>query len=137
MPATRWSGTCAGVMQATCPVMAGASTSGGTVSSSLQRFKIAGDPFAGSTDPRTAGNGSIMRLAPVPLFYARHPQEAIEKSAESSRTTHGAQTAVDACRYLGALIVGALHGCSKEELLSSHYSPVPNYWKQHPLTPEI
>jgi ADP-ribosylglycohydrolase len=45
-----------------------------------------------------------MRLAPVPLFYARNPLEAIEKSAESSRTTHGALTAVDACRYLGALI---------------------------------
>jgi ADP-ribosylglycohydrolase len=110
---------------------------GGTVSSSLQRFKIAGDPFAGSTDPSTAGNGSLMRLAPVALFYARHLQEAIEKSAESSRTTHGAQTAGDACRYLGALLVGALHGCSKEELLSSHYSPVPNSWKQHPLMPEI
>ncbi len=57
-----------------------------------------------------------MRLAPVPLFYASQPQEALEKSAASSRTTHGAQTAVDACRYLGALIVGAVHGASKFEL---------------------
>jgi ADP-ribosylglycohydrolase len=73
----------------------------------------------------------------VPLFYAHDPRTAIEKSAESSRTTHGAQTAVDACRYLGALIVGALHGSSKEELLSPHYSPVPSYWKQHSLAPEI
>jgi ADP-ribosyl-[dinitrogen reductase] hydrolase len=110
---------------------------GGTVSTSLRRFEATGEPFAGSTEPGTAGNGSIMRLAPVPLFYARDPRAAIEKSAESSQTTHGAQTAVDACRYLGALIVGALHGSSKEELLSSYYSPVANYWQQNPLAPEI
>src|SRR5215472_13688229 len=91
---------------------------GNTVSSALRQFEATGSPLAGSTHPRTAGNGSIMRLAPVPLFYALNPREAIEKSAESSRTTHGAQTSVDACGYLGALIVGALHGHSKEELLS-------------------
>src|SRR2546425_9015983 len=53
---------------------------GMTVSASLRRFEATGNPFAGSTEPRTAGNGSIMRLAPVPLFYAHHPREAIEKS---------------------------------------------------------
>lgn len=110
---------------------------GGTVSSSLRRFETTGNPFAGSPEPRTAGNGSIMRLAPVPLFYANNPREAIEKSAASSRTTHGAPTAIDACRYLGALIVGALHGHSKEDLLSTHYSPIPGYWNEHPLVPEI
>ncbi len=106
---------------------------GVTVSSSLSLFEKTGNPFAGSTDPNTAGNGSIMRLAPVPLFYASHPLDALEKSAESSRTTHGAQTAVDACRYLGSLIVGAVRGASKEDLLSPFYSPIPNYWQQQPL----
>ncbi|MEO6893303.1 MAG: ADP-ribosylglycohydrolase family protein [Ktedonobacteraceae bacterium] len=110
---------------------------GGTVSSALRQFEHSGEPFAGPTDPGTAGNGSIMRLAPVPLFYARHSREAIEKSGESSRTTHGAAAAIDACRYLGALIVGALNGESKEILLSPSYSPVPNYWQEHPLVPEI
>ena len=71
-----------------------------------------------------------MRLAPVPMFYAAAPLQAIEKSGESSRTTHGAPEAVDACRYLGALIVGALKGIPKEELLTDHYSPVPGYWSQ-------
>lgn len=110
---------------------------GGTVSSSLRRFETTSDPCAGSTDPHTAGNGSIMRLAPVPLCYASNPREAIEKSGESSRTTHGAPTAIDACRYLGALIVGALNGHNKEHLLSPHYSSIPDSWKEHPLAPEI
>ena len=110
---------------------------GGTVRSALSRFETTGEPFSGSTDPHSAGNGSIMRLAPVPLFFAKDPKQAISMSGMSSRTTHGAQTAVDACRYLGALIVGALQAVCKKELLSDHYTPVPGYWKGHPLCAEI
>ncbi|MFW5878865.1 MAG: ADP-ribosylglycohydrolase family protein [Myxococcota bacterium] len=108
-----------------------------TVSKALSAFKESGDPFSGSTDPRTAGNGSVMRLAPVPLFFAASPRKAIEMSAQSSRTTHGARAAVDACRYMGGLIAGAVRGASKEELLSPSYSPVPDSWIRHPLAPEI
>jgi ADP-ribosylglycohydrolase len=110
---------------------------GGTVNEALLRFMETREPYPGSTDPHSAGNGSVMRLAPVPMFYAGCPQEAIERSAESSRTTHRALAAVDACRYLGGLLVGALNGVSKEELLSDHYSPVPGYWKRNPLVKEI
>jgi ADP-ribosylglycohydrolase len=110
---------------------------GGTVSSALVRFEASGEPFSGSTDPNSAGNGSIMRLAPVPLLYAQDPEQAILMSEESSRTTHGAQTAVDACRYLGGLIVGAVQGATKEDLLSVRYAPVMDYWLVHPLCSEI
>ena len=85
---------------------------GGTVGAALSRFETSGEPFSGSTDPRSAGNGSVMRLAPVPLFFAGDPAQALQMSGTSSRTTHGPQTAVDACRYLGALIVGAPAGCT-------------------------
>jgi ADP-ribosylglycohydrolase len=78
-----------------------------------------------------------MRLAPVPLAYACRPREAIEKSGESSLTTHSVAAAVDACRYLGALLVGAATGVRKEELLSERYSPVSGYWEENPLIPEI
>jgi ADP-ribosylglycohydrolase len=88
-------------------------------------------------DPCAAGNGSIMRLAPVPMFYARDPLEAINRSEESSRTTHGARTCRDGCRYFGALLVGALNGIAKEEFLSDHYGPVKGYWTKHPLGEEI
>ena len=69
----------------------------------------------------SAGNGSIMRLAPVPLFFANDTSAAIKLAAESSRTTHGAVEAVDACRLLAALIVGLLTGKGKEEILSADY----------------
>ncbi|MFA5191138.1 MAG: ADP-ribosylglycohydrolase family protein [Verrucomicrobiia bacterium] len=110
---------------------------GGTTRSALTQFEREHQPYCGSTDPFAAGNGSIMRLAPVPLFFASSPKEAIEKSAESSRTTHGASEAVDACRYLGALLVGAVRGASKDELLSERYSPVPDYWKHYVFLPAI
>jgi ADP-ribosyl-[dinitrogen reductase] hydrolase len=110
---------------------------GNTVRSALARFEQSGQPFAGSTNPYSAGNGSIMRLAPVPMLYAAEPQTAIKQSAESSRTTHGAPAAVDGCRYFGALLTGALRGVDKSVLLDTRYSPVANYWTAHPLAAEI
>jgi ADP-ribosyl-[dinitrogen reductase] hydrolase len=104
--------------------------------------------WCGSTDPRSAGNGSLMRLAPVPLFafarLKREPgrreaivREAIDLAAQSSRTTHGAAEAVDACRYFAGLLIGALEGRSREELLSGRFEPLPGLWDEQPLAPKI
>jgi ADP-ribosyl-[dinitrogen reductase] hydrolase len=89
-----------------------------TTCNALHRFERTREPYPGPDAPHTAGSGSLMRLAPVPIFYARHPELVLEKCAESSRTTHGSLQAVDACRYYGALLWGALHGQSKEVLLA-------------------
>lgn len=110
----------------------------GTVTrTALDIFARTDDPFAGPTDPHTAGNGSIMRLAPVPMFFAHNPSQAINYAGESSRTTHGARAAIDACRYLAGLIVGALHGVDKETLLRPYYCPDVDCWKKRPLVTEI
>jgi ADP-ribosylglycohydrolase len=71
------------------------------------------------------------------MFYAQDAEVAIEKSKDSSRTTHGAITAVDACRYFGSLLVGALNSTPKQVLLSRLFCPVEGYWDAAPLTPEI
>ena len=110
---------------------------GNTVSASLRRFQQNNDPYAGSEDSHSAGNGSIMRLAPVPLFFSAIPEQAIHQAGESSKTTHGAAEAVDSCRYLAGLIVGAVHGKAKEELLSAHFCPVPGLWDKAPLSPKV
>jgi ADP-ribosyl-[dinitrogen reductase] hydrolase len=93
---------------------------GSTVRSALTHFMQTRASNPGSTDPRTAGNSSLMRLAPVMLYYARQPQQAIQFAVESSRATHSAIEAVDACRYFAVLILSALNGVGKEELLSDH-----------------
>ena len=108
-----------------------------TTSRALSRFVETGNPYSGPTDAMSAGNGSLMRLAPVPMHFAGDPAEAITLSADSSRTTHGAEDAVDACRYFAGLLVGALRGVSKEELLSPLYCPVEGYWERNPLSPNV
>jgi ADP-ribosyl-[dinitrogen reductase] hydrolase len=110
---------------------------GNTTRDALLRFERSGEPWCGSEDDQAAGNGSIVRLAPVPMRYLATPVRAIELAAGSSRTTHGALVAVDACRYLAALIVGALGGATKEELLAERYAPAPGVWNARPLCSEV
>lgn len=110
---------------------------GGTTRQALAQYERSGKPFSGPSDANSAGNGSLMRLAPAPMFYAQKPEEAIFYSGESSRTTHGAPQAVDACRYYGGLLVGGLNGVLKEELLAPRYCPFPGFWQTHPLEPAI
>jgi len=90
---------------------------GGTTSSGLHRFLRTGDPFSGSPDPSSSGNGSIMRLAPVPMFFYPDIDQAVHYAAESSRTTHGARECIDACRLYAGMLVMALDGKAKDEIL--------------------
>ena len=110
---------------------------GSIVRGSLGRFKRTGQGFSGPRDPTTAGNGSLMRLAPVPLFFAADAELAIRMAGDSSRTTHQAPAAVDACRYFAALMLGAISGVSKNDLLSPRYSPVAGLWEREPLHPAV
>jgi len=89
---------------------------GATVASALRRFRETGEPFAGSSSPRSAGNGCIMRLAPVPMFFFPDIDAAERFAAESSRTTHGAAECLDACRLLARIILRALLGGPKDEV---------------------
>lgn len=97
---------------------------GMTVRTALDKFADTGEPYSGDTSPRTAGNGSLMRLAPVVLFAYPDIDTAIQLAADSSRTTHGAAEAVESCQLFAALLCSALAGARKENLLASiSYSP--------------
>jgi ADP-ribosylglycohydrolase len=111
---------------------------GNTVRQALTAFERTGDPRSGPTHEMSAGNGSLMRLAPVAMFFSKYSDvDAIAMCGESSVNTHGAPVAVDACRYLGALIAGALSFASKEELLAPRYAEQRGYWDAKPLHPAI
>ena len=90
---------------------------GGTVASALRRYQRDANPFAGVDDPNGAGNGCIMRLAPISMRF--HPDlDAAERFArDSARTTHGAAECVDACRLFARIICRALSGESREDVL--------------------
>lgn len=110
---------------------------GSTTAASLRRFEQHGNPYAGLALDSHSGNGSLMRLAPIPIFFAGDPARAIAHAADSSRTTHGGRAAVDACRYFAALLVGAMSGAEKDYLLSPAYTPVADAWHTDPLHPEV
>jgi DNA-binding NtrC family response regulator/ADP-ribosylglycohydrolase len=90
---------------------------GKTTREALSRFASTGEPYAGSAHPRTAGNGSLMRLAPIALLFHPDMDLTLRYAAESSRTTHGAPEAVDCCRLLAFSISRALSGAARDQLL--------------------
>jgi ADP-ribosylglycohydrolase len=95
---------------------------GGTIMKSLDSYIDTKNPYAGPTDPNTAGNGSIMRLAPVPLVYRKDIKLAEKFAAESSKTTHQATEAMDGCRLLSVLIARILNGETKKNILFKPYN---------------
>lgn len=93
---------------------------GMTVRDALAAFQQTGNAFSGPTDPQTAGNGSLMRLAPVALFYYPSESDVLKFCAQSSRTTHGAPEAVECCELLGLALAQALAGGTKASLRNLH-----------------
>lgn len=94
---------------------------GKTVRAAVLRFRETGDPWAGLTRPDTAGNGCIMRLAPVVMFYHADPMAAVHHAAESSRTTHGAPECLDACRLLATVLLRCIAGADKDAALDGPF----------------
>jgi ADP-ribosyl-[dinitrogen reductase] hydrolase len=90
---------------------------GTTTSGALRAFQRTNDPFSGSAHRGSAGNGSLMRLAPIPLFYFPDLKQTVHFAGESSRTTHGAAECIDACRLLAALLHQSIGGVEKDALL--------------------
>lgn len=92
---------------------------GVTTREALGRFERDGDPCAGSTNPMSAGNGSLMRLAPVAI---RHWQDADRRAglaARQSRTTHAAPEAVHACVAHADMLADAIAGAPIDAVLGA------------------
>ena len=102
-----------------------------TVSGQLERFRRTGEAIDPQVDQEAAANGSLMRLAPVPIAWHRDLAEAVERSGESSRSTHPAQRPVDACRVLGAVVAALVGGAPWEEVSA------PDFWAWGELHPEV
>ena len=95
---------------------------GVTTSAALQRFLDTDNPVAGSTDPRTAGNGSIMRLAPVALRWQGDAESALGAAREQSVTTHGAPAAIEGCALLASILLDGITSGDKSEALRDRSS---------------
>jgi ADP-ribosyl-[dinitrogen reductase] hydrolase len=91
----------------------------------LARYAATGEAFAGSTEENTAGNGSLMRLAPAVLHALDDAEMCRRIAAEQSRTTHGAPQSVQACVFFADVLRRAILGEPKESLLA------PRSWDGH------
>jgi ADP-ribosyl-[dinitrogen reductase] hydrolase len=90
---------------------------GVTTRESLERYTGNRDPFAGSTRPDRAGNGSLMRLAPVAMFFHGDADALVRHAGESSRTTHGALEAVECCQLFALMLSETLAGRKRDDVL--------------------
>lgn len=115
---------------------------GTTVSQAMQRFSRTGDArSSGSTDERASGNGSIMRIAPLPMRFshllATDLEQLLKLAAESSLPTHGSPQCLSACRYLTLVLCGLIQGEPREAVLAPEWPPLEQLRRCFPLHREI
>ena len=115
---------------------------GTTTRAALARFERTGDArTAAERSERASGNGSIMRLAPVPIRYAGLFPDRLEELAgylvESSLTTHASPQCLSACAYFGVVLCGLIHGIDREEVLAPDWGPLVRLRAIRPLHPEV
>ena len=83
----------------------------------MQRFKILDTVFDTEQTPNGDGNGSIMRLAPIPMFYRRNLNVARTMAKLSSMLTHGNKLPCQTAELLTIMTIKAFDGKSKESIL--------------------
>ncbi|MDH5918896.1 ADP-ribosylglycohydrolase family protein [Vibrio splendidus] len=105
---------------------------GNTVRAAFRRYKRTNNANAGSTNEQSAGNGSLMRLAPIPIFYSSFrsaSQEDVVKAARlSSITTHAEQRAVESCQIMAWLIYQILNDVDSTLTKAMLFERLLNYW---------
>jgi ADP-ribosylglycohydrolase len=86
---------------------------------SLIHFEHHGTLVSIESGDRYAGNGSIMRLAAVPIAFRTHStSKCIEACIKSSETTHASKPCKDACALLGFILHEFIHGVDKIDLVT-------------------
>jgi ADP-ribosylglycohydrolase len=115
---------------------------GFTTRGALSRFLATQNALAsGDTSERTSGNGSIMRLAPVPIRYAGLYPNKVDDLArlaeESSLPTHASEQCRSACRYLATVLAALIRGEDRAAVLSPDWKPLKTLNGLKPLHPQI
>jgi len=95
-----------------------------TTKGAIHQFLLTGEALAGSSDPEAAGNGSLMRLAPVAMRFGHDEQLVQDMAALSSQTTHAAAECLDSCRVFAVALSRALRGLPKERILDLAGLPI-------------
>ena len=115
---------------------------GNATHTAIARFDQTGDArSAGCRESSSSGNGSIMRLAPVPIHYAGLFPERLEELArlavESSRVTHASEQCLSGCAYMGVVLAALIQGQDRDEVLAPDWIMLDRIRAACPLHTEI
>lgn len=115
---------------------------GNATRSALGRFLKTQDArSSGDPSERASGNGSIMRLAPVPIAFADlfpdHVEELATRLVESSLPTHASHQCLSSCAYFGLVLAGLIHGAPRDEVLAADWEPLRRVESVQALHPEV
>lgn len=108
-----------------------------TTAKAIAQAQWSSNPLAGSHDPSRVEREPLVRAGVAAAWAMEDPEAAIQLAAEVARPTHQAPIVLDACRYFAALVVGALQGVPRRELLAPNFSPVPGLWRRRRLKKEV
>jgi ADP-ribosylglycohydrolase len=111
---------------------------GFTTRAALTHFEETGDArTSASKEEGASGNGSIMRLAPIPIRFVHLFPDQIPRlsllAAESSLPTHASPQCLSACRYLTLILCGLMHGIAREAVLDPQWEPLRRLRAEQPL----
>lgn len=90
---------------------------GRTTTIALSHFDRKRDVNPPTDHEQFCGNGSLMRIAPIPIFARGDVEKAWTLGAQSSQTTHAHPLCKEACGVFAAVTTRALAGDSKAQLL--------------------
>eukprot|EP01061_Rhynchopus_euleeides_P000869 TRINITY_DN10612_c0_g1_i1.p1 TRINITY_DN10612_c0_g1~~TRINITY_DN10612_c0_g1_i1.p1 ORF type:complete len:408 (+),score=105.51 TRINITY_DN10612_c0_g1_i1:53-1225(+) len=76
--------------------------------------------YFGPCTEEANGNGTLMRLCPVPLAFRRDAVAAADWAVKLDKTTHGGEHAASACRAYTLMMLAALGGEGKAEVLAAY-----------------
>ena len=86
---------------------------GGCIGMSFSEFQKMKSEYTTAGDPFTSGNGSIMRLAAVPIFYHDNMELGMDIASKQSKTTHQGYEAAECCRLMSHIIISFINANSE------------------------
>jgi ADP-ribosyl-[dinitrogen reductase] hydrolase len=94
---------------------------GHTTKRALLKFIHTGTPINEPADELDQGNGSLMRIAPVPIMHWNNPNKAFHFGCVSSATTHNHMSCINVCGIVSYVIASIIKGDSitKQDVMKS------------------
>lgn len=93
---------------------------GNATRKSIDDFIIHNIAYSEVTKNDESGNGSIMRLAPIPMYYDNY-EEMIKYAYLSSKVTHKSDESANSCVILATIIYNCYKFNDKDLILSNYF----------------